>query len=305
MSRPISKLITGGLYLTLFLPLAFTPFTYFPWHFGKTIIFQMIVEVMGFLWLISLSRGEQPSAFTAWRKQLNYLDWSIIIFLLTLIVTAFTGIHFANSFWGNQARANGVFTWLHFGMWYGLVTNLFRREPPQRNYFLKVNVAVAGIVALTVLFQSHLPLLWQSGSGGGIIGNRAFAAAYLVASLGLAVYLCTGVVRWWRYGVVGVIMLLITSLFVLNNRGAVAGLGVGIVSGLLLSLWRFPGTRAKVTTATIGTLLVVFFLSFRLITPFHTVFPGLSALSHPTQLLLGTGATRLMLFLIHITTPNF
>jgi len=71
-----------GLYLIMFLPLLFVPLTFFPWHYGKTVIFQIIVELL-MVTLIFGSRHACPPQGRAvpLRYRLNYLDWAIVVFI--------------------------------------------------------------------------------------------------------------------------------------------------------------------------------------------------------------------------------
>ena len=45
-SNYLGKIFRYGLYLPLFVPIVFTSFTFFPWNFGKTIIFEVVVEIL-------------------------------------------------------------------------------------------------------------------------------------------------------------------------------------------------------------------------------------------------------------------
>ncbi|MBI5728777.1 MAG: hypothetical protein HY983_00835, partial [Candidatus Magasanikbacteria bacterium] len=73
MTSLLNKIIKFGLYSTLFLPLLFTSFTYFPWNFGKTIIFQIVVELLLFLHII----GQAMKSDDKTAKPMNWLDWSL------------------------------------------------------------------------------------------------------------------------------------------------------------------------------------------------------------------------------------
>src|SRR3989339_1760760 len=117
----IKKIIISILLILPVLPLLFTPFSFFPWHFGKTVIFEMVLEAMLLVYLL-LRRKE-----SRW-PGLNYLDWSLIIFLLILLITGVFGENLANSFWGNQSRANGVIVWFHFGVFYLLLRNFLQKQ---------------------------------------------------------------------------------------------------------------------------------------------------------------------------------
>ncbi len=298
MSRLSTKLITVGLYLTLLLPLAFTPFTFLPWHFGKTIIFQIIVETMILLWLaIQLP----DTNFRLKVKGLNWLDWSVIGFLIILTITSLTGVNPVNSFWSDQARANGVFTWWHFGAWYFLLKGVLhssRQARDQEKLAIGIiSTAVALAVSVTIFFPSILPVSWQGGSGGGIIGNRAFAASYLLMSFGLALYLLFTSRLWqWRLAFFGSAAILGAALVVLRNRGALFGIGVGLVAVTLLLIIFGKDKRARLAGVVVGAMVATLLATLFFVQPVRNLWPALAELvRHPGVVMQeGTAATRLL-----------
>lgn len=305
------NLIKTGLFLILFLPLLFTPFTFFPWHYGKTVFFQIIVEVLAiiFLWRRFLCHPERGACLTgrqkgslAFRGYLNSLDYSVLFFLLIITITSFTGVNPINSFWGNQFRANGVFTWLHFGVFYFLLSRFLPEDKNRRTYAL-AGIIAAFLVALTALFPQVLPNTWRSIAGGGIIGNRAFLASYLILALGLVVYLLSKLVqkslfykRYFFWLGVLVISLFIFILFKIGNRSAWVGLTAGIISGLFFVLLIFKTRKVKIYTVAVlllifGSFSALFF--FREQLWLKNLSPTLHSLSNFSYS-SGTGETRLM-----------
>ena len=253
----LQKIIKFGLYAILLLPLIFTPFTMFPWQFGKVIFFQIIIEILLFLFLILLA-GRQKKFIL---KKLNWLDWSIFIFLAVLILTSVTGVNFANSFFGNQARAQGVMLWLHGGVFYWLLINLLRGKKEWQKYLTALS-AVVFFVSLTAVFQNFLPVSLRGDIGGrfsGIIGNPAFLAAYLILPVFLSAYLFLTAENKkikWLFFVLGLVEL--SVLFLTSIRGALAGMAVSVLSGLILALVILTGRKYKLMAA---GLLVLFFLT--------------------------------------------
>lgn len=57
----LEKTIKYGIYLAMLLPLVFTSRTMFPWHFGKTVLFQMLVEILLVLALVYFSLNKDPA----------------------------------------------------------------------------------------------------------------------------------------------------------------------------------------------------------------------------------------------------
>ncbi len=290
-----------SLYASLILPLLFTSFTFSPWHFGKTIFFQILVEVMvASLFIYWLRVAGEKEKLVLWSKNLirriNWLDWSVIIFLLVLTITALSGFDVNNSFWGNQARTNGVFTWWHFVIWYLFLRNIFK-EKKEWLYFFGVIIAVSLVVSFTIFFPNLLPMSWQSASGGGIIGNRAFAANYLLVAVGLAVYLAIILKGFWKYAVIMATIILLAALFYLGTRGAQLGLVVGVVVGCGLRIVYMSRTkyrRAAFVAACCAVGIVGILVFFGQSNSFRQNWPRLGNLINYHQLISGTGETRLM-----------
>ncbi len=292
MQNYLSKTIKYGLYASLLLPLLFTPFTFFSWGFGKTIIFQIVVEILLFLYFLDRTHRKIPEE----ASQARWLNWSIVIFLALLFATSLTGVNASNSFWGNQARSSGVFTWLHFGAWYFLLRQTFKGTKEWAKVFVVATV-VAIVVGLTVLLENWLPNFWQSGSGGGILGNRSFAASYLVLALGISAALATWLKSWWRYFAGGISVLFLAALWITGNRGAFVGLVLGVGSGLILALFLITQKKAK---SIVGFALAIFLfvciggLIFAQTNFFKTNLPILAGALDISRLRSGTAETRLM-----------
>lgn len=298
----------AGLYLVLLLPLFFTPFTFFPWLFGKTMIFQIVVEILVVGWFIFwLSR--RPSV-RSWSilKRLNWIDWSILFFLIILIVSAVAGVNFSNSFWGNQARANGVFTWLHFVIFYFLLIGYFNNNEKYQNQERGISfrryavfaILTAVVVCFSAFFQDYLPSSWRGNLGmrlSGIIGNSAFLAAYLIPAGGLAFYLLITAQKKWRYFFSCAAILIFATLILTGIRGAFIGLAIGIFTGLIASLFILSSKKQKVIAILIFAILIILFLILFGLSQgksFQLNFPRLASLFNFYNYLKDTGATRLM-----------
>lgn len=297
MPRHFRSIIRGGLYLTLAMPLLFINYTFFPAHFGKTIVFQMMVEALLGLhcWTV-WSEGGAGKRLREWIKSWRALDWAIIILAAVFIVTSFTGVNLANSFWGNQARVNGVFTWLHFIAWYFLLRAAFKNQADWRR-LLTIASAVATFVAFSVLFEHYLPAAWQSGSGGGIIGNRAFAASYLLAGLGLSGYAIATSRGPSRAGFIFAAVVSAAALFFTGNRGSLVGLAVGVVAALILVVVSPKWRRARLAAAGILAALLIFTVMLAGLARqeyWHQQFPRLLNVFSIGQYFSGTGETRLL-----------
>jgi len=90
----LEKIIKIGIYLAFILPLVFTSRTMQPWHFGKTVLFQILVEILLVLALMYFSFNKERKIV-----RLNLLDWLVLLFLGLQFVSAVFGVNFNRSFW--------------------------------------------------------------------------------------------------------------------------------------------------------------------------------------------------------------
>ncbi|MBI5230119.1 MAG: O-antigen ligase family protein, partial [Candidatus Magasanikbacteria bacterium] len=284
------KVVQYSLYALLILPLVFTPFTMFPWQFGKTIIFQMIVEILLAIGVVVVFYGKT----FVWNT-LNFLDKALLVFLLILFISSLTGANFGSSFGTSQMRSNGVFLWLHFGVFYFLMRQFFRTEK-QWHTVLDVIIGVSVLISLTALFQNYLPAAWRGDGGGtqfsGIIGNRAHLALYLILPIALALYQFLSIFnssnQWkrWVYLVIGFGEAII--LYFTGNRGAFLGLVVGGFFVLSVSIFIFSRKQYRLLAASglaLGCVIVIVLLLNRL---------GSGTVDFRNYYASGTAKTRLM-----------
>ncbi len=258
----LNKLIKFCLCATPFLPLLFTPFTFFPWHYGKTAIFQIIVELLLLCFIIFYrsahkSAGQNPPSQGGEGgvgRSFSLLDWSLLIFTALLVLTAFTGVNAHNSFWGNQARANGIFTWLHFFAFYILLINFFQEEKDWKRFFY-LTVGVAFLTGITALFPQLLPAVAQSVAGGGIIGNRAFFSSYMVLSAGISLILFASAARKVKWLWLFLSVFFVGCVISAGNRGAEVGIFFGVLAGLFIALLFVKEKKVRLSAA-VGIIIL-------------------------------------------------
>lgn len=243
----LEKIIKYGLYAAFLLPLIFTSKTMFPWHFGKTILFQVSVEILLVLALMYFSFQKESKLI-----KLNLLDWLIIGFLSVQIISSIFGVDFNKSFWGNQQRAQGVFTWIHFTIFYLLLRQFFISPKDWRN----LGAWVIGIGFISIFlawfgqyFSFFDGIIIKGFILSGMFGNPIFFASYLIIPIFLSFSLFflfedKSKIKWFFpvFSLLGLI-----TLFYTQTRGAFIGLSAGVFIGWLLFL--FYGKKGKIRSA--------------------------------------------------------
>ncbi len=218
-----------SLFLLLFTPLVVTPFTFFPFAFGKALFFKLVTEItLGFYLLLIFLRPE-------FRPRFSVFTAIILGFILILTIAAFAGVDRAHSIWGNIERSEGLILWWHLGVFLVILTALFRTYEDWFRFF-QVSILVSlisGIVGLLEKVGVSLPHLSapQFDVLIGLAGNPAFFASYLLFHIFFALILFFATDPRDRehrtlYGLIAVFLSI--SVFWTAARTTILGLCAGI-----------------------------------------------------------------------------
>lgn len=286
---------------SLTLPLWYTPFTYFPANFGKAVFFTALVEALIAIHALRFlfSNPEEKKSF--WSTSFSRLDYALLIFFGILIISALFGVNPANSWWGNQARATGVWVWLHCLVWYWLA-KIYADNKFWSLAFNTVTVT-ALVAALTAVFPTLLPLAWRPPDSAarvaGIIGNAAFLANYLVLAIGvtaMSVVSATNKGLKWLYVAIGAF--LTATLFFTATRGAFIGFGIMTLLVALLVVLKDKAMRRIVLPA-VGGFITLILVGVALGQTGWFAKHGYNRLEtyfHVSNFFKGTGQTRLLVW---------
>ena len=281
------KILRWGIFISLFLPLVIFSQYISPFHFGKMIIFRILVEIMAVFYfvLILMDKSYRPK----WTPVL--ISFSIFTALYVLI--GIIGVDFYNSFWGSLERMGGIFSFLHFWVYFLILTSIIKsRKDWQR--VLKISVLV-GFLSILFAYGQRLQLGdffvgWQHGERViGTIGNPALFAGYLLFIVYLALlFLLQKETPIKEKGFfVAVIILGVPILLMTAVRGAMLSL---LGSALLLLLFFvFTASSRKIRIALlITTILVVGMAGFAWINKDSAWVKNISWLNRLTDISKGT-----------------
>ncbi|MFC1612273.1 O-antigen ligase family protein [Patescibacteria group bacterium] len=254
-STKLQSIIKYFLYALALTPLIITPFTIFPFIFGRGLIIQLLIEVIfGFYVILAISNKQ-------YRPRINTMTALLGIFLIVLFFSSILGTDFNRSFWGNESRFTGWFFLLHLFLFFIVISSIFRSKKDWNN-FLGFNVWVAIVmfgIAILSLFGVEF---WGVDLGtriSGTLGNPIFLATYFILNLIFALYLFLNAKHiktkavWLLFSIIIFIGIILTQ-----SNGALLGLGsgamVGLVSyGLLIN-------RKKVRSAILGFIILIIIL---------------------------------------------
>ncbi|MBI1755396.1 O-antigen ligase family protein [Candidatus Azambacteria bacterium] len=254
----------------VFLPL-FEPYT-----FGKTVLFEIAAELMLLLLLFGV--------------RLRTIPWSNIAKPIILLSIAFSlsmalGAHPLEGLWGSSARMDGLFTLLHFVVFFFVLATAIKGEREWRN-MMRWSVGASVFVVLYGLAQwFELPFVVSSnGEIFSTLGNPAYLATYLLFHVFISLYLMRGAAskeaRAW-YAIAAMLAAIVVVLTQVS--AALAGLAAG------LCVAAYPYCRVRIASvhafAAIGialTIIPLFFANphFEKLAPFG----GANALAIETRL---------------------
>jgi len=180
------KIIRWGIFLCAFTPLILHAHMLSIFHFPKVIVFRTIVEIMLIFYVLLIigNKRYRPN----WK---NPLLITVTIFTGLYIVTSITGVNPYRSFWGTLERMGGVFSFVHYWIFFVILTSLFKTKDDWIKLF-KLCV-VAGFLSIIYAYGQYFDwkwaVGWQHGRILGTMGNAALLAGYLIFIIFLAGYL--------------------------------------------------------------------------------------------------------------------
>jgi tetratricopeptide (TPR) repeat protein len=249
------KILKWGIFISLFLPLVIFSQYISPFHFGKVIIFRILVELMAVFYFILILMDK------SYRPKWSPVLITFSVFTALYVLTGIIGADFYNSFWGSLERMGGIFSFLHFWVYFVILISIIKSKKDWQKV-LKISVLV-GLLSILFAYGQRLELGnffvgWQHGERViGTIGNPALFAGYLLFIIYLALlFLLQKETPIKEKGFfTAVILLGIPVLFMTAVRGAMLSL---LGSALLLILFFiFKASSKKVKIGLLMTVILI------------------------------------------------
>ncbi|MBI1960728.1 MAG: O-antigen ligase family protein [Candidatus Liptonbacteria bacterium] len=239
---------------------ALIPFVYiqsmlFPLVFSKAVVFRLLVEfslVLLCVRAILLWGQKKPIVFPFPFK--NPLVLLLIgFFVLSAGISTIFAENAYRAFWGDVDRAEGFLGLLHYVAFFIMTVGVFRARDWIRFSW------IAFCTGIVVSFYAWLQyggvdvvarLLGATVQPGSFIGNPAYLAGYAILVAGIAAVLLSAVHtgRFLRYALWSGIAFELATVFITQTRGAIIGVGAGVVAALVLwavfagrgiTLWKY------------------------------------------------------------------
>ncbi len=293
----MQKYIKAIIYCILTLPIVLTPFTIFPHHFGKVMIFLLAVGVGVIALLIQIWRTKQYPSFN------NPLTMALVVWLLVMTIASLLGENFYRSLGGVYFRNTGLVLWVALFGFFILLNYIFTDKAGWRKmlmYFAGIG-GVVGAVGVVQRFVTVWPgLIDQSGRIASTIGNPIFLGAYLLFIFFIALYLfITALSPKEKLIWIGVVVVTLLGLYFTESAGTFVGLiaGAAMMVAILIARSKKPklifGTVIVVVLMVLGGMVFLKYKTILLKSPIGFLLTPLDRVSLVSAQ-SGTAKTRLM-----------
>lgn len=273
---------------TALTPLVVSNATIYPFVFPKIVFYRILVELalsLAFVYfLIALPKEFKTSPRQFFIRALkNPLIVFLSLFFLSLVLSVVSAENVYRAFWGDVERGVGLFGFLHFYAFLVLVSVFFEKKDWSR--FFKISLAVgAFLIGFAFLEYFGLKFLFLSpprkARPESLIGNSAFFATHLIFLSAFAFIVFQKSKKsfsdvysrsdyFWKYFSLAVLVLSLAAIFMTGTRGAVLGLGAGVLFLLAyfsikkpLNFSSFKFLNLRVVSITLLCLFIVFSVVF-------------------------------------------
>src|SRR3989344_1941396 len=244
LNKVLSWLIFGGLLLLTVTPLIVSTSLFFPFITGKGFFFRIVTEIILALWIILALRDPN------YRPRRSWLLAAMSVFLLILALATAWGANHYRSFWSNFERMEGLIGYLHLFVYFLILISILRLEKLWK-IFAHTLLGINAVIAVFSILQlaGYLKINQGGVRVDATFGNATYLAVYGIFHLFLILFClvrfwqlkCWGRGVWWRGLAVGYVLLGLLDLAILYKtatRGAILGLGLGLVIFAVLIIWR-------------------------------------------------------------------
>src|SRR3990167_1581268 len=275
-------IVLCGLFAVPFIPFLVSSSFFFPFITTKAFAWRIIIEIVFAAWaLLALLDA-------SYRPKRSFILYSVLGFLAIIGLADLFGVAPIKSFWSNFERMEGFITLLHLGMFFVVISSVFKEVDWKR--WWNVSLAASFVMVLYSILQiTGLKTINQGGVRvDGTLGNAIYLAVYMLFHIFIASLFMwrewKNITLRWIYS-----LLIITQIFILYytaTRGAILGFLGGLLVIAVLNIRNNEDKFArKMGIATlVGLLFLVggFFLirntNFVLNSPVLSRFSSLSSL---------------------------
>ncbi len=260
-------LIEAGILAIVFLVPVYFAFIYRDYSvfsLDKTVLFRILVEVLLLLNLIKLAINKAILIYI--RKKHLLL---VFLFFLAFAIASIFSIDPHTSFWGSYWRQQGLFTYLHYFLFFIIVAiNVNNKVKIERiiNAILSASLFVAIFGIIQWLGLDNFPWHKRVPIGGRVtstIGQPVFLGSYLILVVFLTIYKIIISKRFLtRFFLILLFALQILCLTFTYTRGAWLSFIAGVLLAVFLYFLLIKKEKAAKIIIKFSAAVLVIFLTF-------------------------------------------
>ncbi len=237
-TQTLEKIMKLLVYSTFFIPLVLLSQTFiFPFIVPKILLFRSIAMILfgGYVMLL----------LSQWRRykiQMTWITWIIALFFASFAISTFVGVDWYKSLWDGHERMLGLFTILHYILYYIVVSNIFVELRDWKKLFRIFLIAGSIVMFIAILQRFVNPeLLLNKGADrvSATLGNPIYLSGYglFLFSIGLLLGLWEKRGSWMQWASFAGAVLGIIGIFAGGTRGTLLGFFAAIgVMGLIYTM---------------------------------------------------------------------
>lgn len=229
------NIIKIAVIISFFTPLIVHSGYIFPFVFPKTAVFQVLVEIIFFAWLILII--EHPE----YRPVRTKIFLAISFFLAILFFASLFGVDFPHSFWSNYERMTGLITLFHYFAYFLVLTSVLKTK---KDWFLIFDsfIIASIVISLYAIGQKFgIESFLSAGQNrlSANFGNASYFAAYLIFVVFMAAFMFfQRQSRWAKTFYAFAFLLNFSVLYWTQTRGALLGFAfAALVFFLTVMFW--------------------------------------------------------------------
>ena len=224
----LESFLKGLIYISFFVPLVVVPSSFiFPFIVPKIIVLRSLILIMLGAYALLLM-----SSWNTYRPRFTPLVISTLLFIASFTISTFAGVDSYHSFWDNHERMLGLFTILHYAVYFLICTGIFKDWTSWRRA-LRVFLVAGSLVMVVGLIQVLKPtFLLNQGDERviGTLGNAIYMGGYgLFLMFVAALLFLKEEARGWKISYVVMAILGTLGMFFSGTRGSVLGLGAALL----------------------------------------------------------------------------
>ncbi|MBT4942075.1 MAG: tetratricopeptide repeat protein [Candidatus Magasanikbacteria bacterium] len=209
----------------------------FPFIVPKVIFLRTAILLL-FGWYVFLILSKKEACL----PKKTPLLYTVLFFFCCLGISTFLGIDWYKSFWDNHERMLGFFTLVHYGVFFLVLSSVFKTAAEWKilfRWFLGAGSVVMLLGFWQYFVDTHFLLNGGSARVSATLGNAIYYSGYglFLFFAGLMLVVQEKHVYWKTYAALGSVLGFV-GIFLGGTRGTILGLAAGLVCLLVLYVWK-------------------------------------------------------------------